>query len=102
MAVYHREDLLFNDYEWNESASHVKLQGTPDRNLFMRYEGNEILYMINHACEIMGCTSKTEAGRMEMLLHDKLPLDIKSQNRVFVWLQKEYNMSLNSEHIKTE
>lgn len=96
MAVYYKEDLLFNDYEWNESVTHIKLQGSPDRNLFMRYEGYEILYMINYACEVLGCTSKTDAGRMEMLLHEKLPLDTKSQNSVFTWLRKEYNLIAGS------
>ena len=85
---------MFNDYEWNESAEHVKLQGVPDRNLFMRHEGNEVLYMINYACKIMDCMSKTDAGRMERLLHEKLPLEVRSQNSVFTWLQKEYNMAL--------
>jgi hypothetical protein len=94
MAVYYKSDLLFNDYVWNESAEHVKLQGVPDRNMFMRYEGNEILYMINYACEMMECKSKAEAGRMEILLHEKLPLEVRSQNRVYSWLQKEYNMVL--------
>jgi hypothetical protein len=97
MAIYYKEDLLFSDYEWNEAISHVKLQGSPDRNLFIPHEGNQMLYMINYACEIMSYTSKTDAGRMEILLHEKLPSDIKSQNRVFAWLQKEYNALLTNE-----
>ena len=97
MAIYNKSDLLFNDYTWNESAEHVKLQGVPDRNMFMRYEGNEILYMINYACETMDCKSKTEAGRMEILLHEKLPLEVKSQNSVYSWLQKEYNLVLKEQ-----
>lgn len=97
MAVYNRSDLLFDDYEWTEPLSHVKLQGTPDRNLFMRYEGYEILYMINYACETMNAVSKADAGRIETLLHEKLPIDIRSQNSVFQWLQKEYNAVINEE-----
>ena len=97
MAIYNRSDLLFNDYEWNESSDHVKLQSVPDRNLFMRHEGNEVLYMINYACETMDCKSKTEAGRMEILLHEKLPLEVKSQNSVYSWLQKEYNLVLKEQ-----
>jgi len=57
----------------------------------------EILYMINYACEAMDCKSKTEAGRMEILLHEKLPLEVKSQNSVYSWLQKEYNLVLKEQ-----
>ncbi|MEP6847074.1 MAG: hypothetical protein ABI861_13770 [Panacibacter sp.] len=91
MEVYKRSDLLFDDYEWTEPLTHVKLQGAPDRNLFMRYEGNEILYMINYACEAMNYTSRADAERIEALLHDKLPIDIRSQSSVFQWLRKEYD-----------
>jgi len=90
MGIYSRSDLLFNDYEWNEPHTHVKFQGEPDRNMFMRYEGNAMLYMINYACDIMNCRTKTEAGRIEILLHEKLPLEVRSQASVFHWLQKEY------------
>ena len=39
MDIYDRKDLLFDDYEWTEPLTHVKLQGSPDRNMFNRNEG---------------------------------------------------------------
>lgn len=90
MLLYQKHDLLFNDYDWTTLADHVKFQGAPDRNMFVRHEGNDVLYMINYFCNVMDYKTKTHAGRIEMLIHDKMPIEIKSQKSVFQWLQKEY------------
>jgi len=88
MIVYKKNDLVYTDYEWTEPII-TKLTGSPDRNLFKRYEGHEVLYMINYTCETKGLTSKEDAELIEKLLHESMPFDIKSQNSVYQWLEKE-------------
>ena len=90
MLLYEKDDLVFKDYDWSNAADHTKFQGDPDRNLFMRNEGNDVLYMINYVCTLLNYTSKKDAGNMEILIHEKLPFSIRSQNSVFNWLKKEY------------
>jgi len=85
-----KEDLLFNDYNWETEPDNAIFQGEPDRNMFHRNEGNDVLYMINYFCSVMNYDSKIHAGKMEILIHEKMPFDIKSQNSVFNWLKKEY------------
>jgi|KBSMisStaDraftv2_1062788.scaffolds.fasta_scaffold67335_5 hypothetical protein len=99
MDIYDRKDLLFDDYEWTEPLTHVKLQGSPDRNMFNRNEGYNVLYIINYACGILNCKTKIEAGRMEILLHEKLPLEVKSQNSVSSWLINTYSATLSTKKI---
>lgn len=90
MAIYQKEDLLFSDYDWKNASDHVKFNGMPDRNMFVRYEGNDVLYMINCVCAAMNDTSRQHAANIERLIHEKLPIEIKSQNSVFNWLQENY------------
>jgi hypothetical protein len=94
MILYQKTDLLYNDYEWNNTADDVKFQGEPDRTTFTRHDGNDVLYIINFICQRMKYISKEHAGRIEMLIHDKLPLEVKSQKSVFNWIQNNYTAEL--------
>jgi len=87
-----KPDLFFYDYEWNDSKTPNKLMGVPDRNLYHRFGGADVLYMINYTCEALECKTKRDAVQLEMLLHEKLPLELTSQNSVFAWLVKNYHL----------
>lgn len=92
MIFYEQADMVYADYNWTASMKEsTKLINQPDRNLFNRHEGYEILYIINVLGEIVGRTSKTDGNKMERLLHEKLPLDIKSQWTVCKWLGEQLN-----------
>jgi len=89
MQLYSKDDMLFQDYSWSTPSDSHKLKGTPDRNLFIPSDGNEILYMINHTAAACGLKTKEEASIIETLIHDRLPIDKWSQVNVERWLQKE-------------
>lgn len=82
--LYERGDMIFKDYDWTNAEDLAKFKDDPDRNLLIRNQGYDML--INFICEQRKYMSKTHAGKMEILIHDKLPFGLKSQYSVFNWL----------------
>ena len=60
MLLYKKDDLVFNNYDWSNTADPAKSQGNPARNIFIRNECNDVLYMINFTSTLMNRTSLTK------------------------------------------
>lgn len=84
MSVYKKSDMVYDDYSWTTCGSDdPKISGEPDSTLFNRKEGYEVLYLINKIA-----SSKSEGEKIEKLIHDKLPSDIRKQSEVKKWIKE--------------
>lgn len=78
-------------YSWSAiSGDNPKVVGEPDSTLFNRNEGYEVLYLINKLSKIWGFKEKASALKLEKMINEELPSDIRSQENVKSWLSKNW------------
>ena len=83
------EHLNGKNYTWqNGDKSYVVTQ--PDRRLFDRYNGNQILGMINFFGTTVGKLTIEDGRKIEEIIIEQLPLEMKSQMAVYNWLRAKY------------
>ncbi len=82
---YKKSDMVYDDYSTEATRNDdPKLTGEPDSSLFNRKELYEVLYLINS----LGL-NKEGCQEAEKLIHDELPGDIRSQEKVKNWIESE-------------
>ena len=82
-----------NNYSWTDE---FVFDGTPSRRLFDRRNGNQLLFIINlYASEVKGF-SETDVTRIEGMLLNQLPEEIKSEISVLKWLQERESLTVQS------
>lgn len=82
---YTKPDMIYTDYDNTTTpGDDPKLRGTPDSSLFNRKELYEVLYLINS----LNLSTLEECQKAEMLIHDELPGDTRSQEDVKEWLEE--------------
>jgi len=88
---YTKSDLVYEDYNWSAGpGDNPNLTGTPDNDLFSRHEGYEMLYMINRLMEQLGLHEQEEGQRLERMLREELPGDVRSRERVRRWVMENW------------
>ncbi|MFZ4455479.1 MAG: hypothetical protein ACOYOT_04590 [Bacteroidales bacterium] len=94
MVVISKEDLYYKDYSWSVYAnddSHVT--GQPDSTLLNRKEGYEIVYFINKFCEIYKFEQKASAQKVEKMIRNEVPENIRSQTNIKEWIATNWKNS---------
>jgi hypothetical protein len=86
--IFSKEHLSGN-YNWAAGPGDSFLIGSPSRRLFDRWNGVQVLFMINSIAALSETFSLDEARKVESLIHDQLPLDSRSEISVFNWLRHE-------------
>jgi hypothetical protein len=84
-----KEDLIGENYVWPANDKSFTLT-QPDRRFFDRYNGNQVLSLINFFCTSVGALTLDVGHKIEELILKELPADIKSQVAVFNWLRGKY------------
>jgi len=90
-----KQHLISNHYHWSAGTKHHSIPNTPDRRLFDRLDGNQILYIINFFGDSVGNLTVDDGQRIEDLIIKQLPRDLKSEVAVFNWLRGRYLYSWN-------
>ena len=85
---FYKEHLIGKTYEWPEEKSTVA-KTTPGMQLFDRFNGNHLLYMINFFCTSVGAFSINDGQKIEKFIKT-LPSEVKSEIDVFNWLRGKY------------
>ncbi|HEX5653016.1 MAG TPA: hypothetical protein VFX58_08080 [Chitinophagaceae bacterium] len=80
-----KQDLTSDFYNWQPETSIYT--GNPSRRVFDRFNGDQVLFIINYYGSLSGKFSIQEGRRMEELIRNQLPLDLKSEVSVFNWLR---------------
>ncbi|MBC7949635.1 MAG: hypothetical protein H7Y42_17240 [Chitinophagaceae bacterium] len=82
-----KEDLLNEHYTWSDDKAKASYDGPPTRRSFDRYNGDQVLYIIN----VYGSDSErftVEEGRkIEEQIVKHLPIEAKSEMSVYNWLR---------------
>lgn len=81
---FKKSDLDYSDYSWTAlPGDDPKISGKPDSTLFSRYEGYEMLYMIDKVLEHRNLISVASGQKVESIIRTKLPSTTRSQENVF-------------------
>lgn len=79
--------MLFPDYGWTSyEKNDPRISGKPDKTPFDRTEGNQVIYLINKLMTIWSYRFVNTGNKMERLIREKMPDDMKTQEEVQGWL----------------
>lgn len=93
MGIISKSDLHYKDYVWTAyKGDDPKICGEPDSSLLSRKEGYEILYFINKLCDIYNLKNVTSATKIERMIREKLPSDTRSQEKIKMWIKKNWDV----------
>lgn len=88
--VFLKEHLVSHHYHWPADMQHAVYTGEPGRRSFDRFNGDQVLYLINYFGQSVGKLSLTDGQKLEELILQQLPADVKSEKSVFHWLRGIY------------
>ena len=88
--IFLREHLRESHYNWTVGLNHSTANNEPDRRIFDRFNGFQVLFIINYFGKSLGKLSVTEGLKVEELISGQLPLEVKSELSVFNWLREVY------------
>lgn len=87
--LFTKEQLISNDYNWSTMISY-ELTRLPDRRAFDSKNGDQLIYIINSFGNSIGKLSAHDGQKLERLIRQNLPPDLKSEIAVFNWLKGIY------------
>lgn len=76
-------------YNWLPETGTSVFDGDATRRLFNRYNGHQVLFIINLLLDSCGNFSIDQGRQIEKLIINKLPFNPSSELTVFNWLQQE-------------
>jgi hypothetical protein len=85
-----KEDLRKTHYNWTMARNHSIQHNEPDRRVFDRFNGAQVLFLINHFGKSLGRLTITDSLKIEDLISTHLPQELKSEISVFNWLRDVY------------
>ena len=89
MKKYERAYMQYNNYRWTTlKYDNPIINGDQDNSLFNRKEGYEVLKIINYILE-KHYVSIWNCKKMEELIHNDLPQEVKKRKDVILWILNE-------------
>jgi hypothetical protein len=88
--IFLKEHLGKNNYEWGTELNHSVQNNEPDRRIFDRSNGYQVLFIINCFGRSLGKLTVTDGLKIEDLISSHLPKEAKSELSVFNWLREVY------------
>jgi len=82
-----KEDLAYRHYTWKQENVSSVFDGQPSRRLFDRFDGDQVLFIINSFTNHSDESSVKEGREIEEMINSRLPIEAKSEVSVFKWLQ---------------
>ncbi len=80
-------------YEYSKKATggdNPKFTGKPDSGLFNREEEYEVIPMLNKVLDELGTLKVSALHKLEDMIENDLPGNVRSRENVFDWLVKNY------------
>jgi hypothetical protein len=81
------KEHLTGHYSWNDTIEQSNYTGGASRRLFDRFNGYQVLFIINLYKSLSETFSIEDGQQVEQQIIDHLPLGIKSEISVFNWLR---------------
>ncbi len=85
-----KESLQCEHYNWVNETSLSAYNGSPSRRLFDRFNGDQVLFIINSLASQSEKFTLEEGRDIEQLIINQLPLETKSEISVFNWLSNSH------------
>jgi len=82
-----KEDLAYHHYHWKSESGPLIFTGEPSRRVFDRFNGEQVLFIINFFGSISEKFSVNEGREMEEMINTRFPLETKSEISVINWLK---------------
>lgn len=92
---FFKENLKYH-YTWLEGHDPSSFTGNPSRRLFNRFDGNQLLFIINHFAAQSGQFTIEDGQIIEELIVRQLPMNAKSEISVCTWLENRLKTAVNS------
>lgn len=83
---FQKKDLAGQHYHWAGSTDIPIFTGAPSRRLFDRYNGEQVLFIINCYGSQTQAVTPEEGRSIEELISSQLPMEAKSEISVVNWL----------------
>lgn len=81
-----KEMLDVDAYSWTARGGDDPTKRRADAIMFNRKEGYEVRLMIQKICNTFGFTSEEDVKRVEAVIANELPGNVRSQENVYNWL----------------
>lgn len=81
-----KQDLEGTHYYWNGGNPNL-FTGQPSRRSFDKFNGPQVLFLINYYGSMLDSFTLVEGKSIEKLILYKLPDDTKSELSVFNWIR---------------
>lgn len=85
--IYQKNDMEDRFYKWDTDPSGAVFAGRPSRRLFDRFNGDQVLFIINFYASFFEKFTLEEARELERQIADNLPMEAKSEISVFNWIK---------------
>lgn len=90
MALLQKTDLVY-EYSWTAiPPDDPRATGKPDSTLLNRNEGYEVLAFINNFAKKHSFEKKESGLKVERMIKEKLPGDIRGHANVTKWLESNW------------
>ncbi len=91
MSLFSRSDLKYT-YSWTAvPPDDPRRWGAPASSELNRSEGYEMLDFINTIADLAGITRKEAGWKIERMIRDHLPEEIRQRERVMNWITVNWN-----------
>jgi hypothetical protein len=95
MTLLSRSDLKYY-YNWRPIPDDdPRISGVFNTTLFDRNEGFEVLYLINSYADLRRIKRKETGLKIEKLIKEKLPLNLRNKIHVIQWLEEYIKEEVN-------
>ena len=84
---FEKHDMRGHHYNWDNEVSKGIFTGSPTRRFFNRFNGDQVLFIINFYASAFERSSLQECLKIEDLITHQLPPEAKSEISVFNWLR---------------
>lgn len=86
--LFAKDNMNYVHYRWemDEQPAAALFMGEPSRRVFDRFNGHQVLFLINCCARAYGKFSLTDAQMLESKIAYQLPLELKSERSVYNWI----------------
>jgi len=84
-----KEHLINKNYDWSTEPKHNVISSSPDRRLFDRLNGNQILYLINFFGHSVGNITIDDGVVLKKRIHTSDKVSVVRNPRVFIYPKSE-------------
>ena len=94
---FQRHHLKGDHYHWDPNPINEMFSGHPSRRLFDRFNGDQVLFIINSFGSMCDEFTPETGAIVEKKISEQLPMDARSEISVLNWLNLTLKRKINSE-----